>query len=142
MTSLVESKSLLLVPTPSAPAPSSSASCYTWRTDPTVIPSKANSSHFSSQNVSAKQHCPFTPSVCEMCVCVCVCVCVRASLRLNPCLHYVLAFFFLFFFSNYFIAANISISMYIMCVILCLFSALIRRVGALQISIIVIITQA
>ena len=31
-----------------------------------------------------------------------------------------------------------SISMYIMCVILCLFSALIRRVGALQIVIIII----
>ena len=32
-----------------------------------------------------------------------------------------------------------SISMYIMCVILCLFSALNRRVGALQMSIIIII---
>ena len=32
---------------------------------------------------------------------------------------------------------DISISMYIMCVILCLFSALSRRVGALQISIII-----
>ena len=38
-----------------------------------------------------------------------------------------------------FIAENISISMNIMCVILCLFSALSRRVGALQISIITII---
>ena len=38
-----------------------------------------------------------------------------------------------------FIADNISISMYIMCVIQCLFSALSRRAGALQISIIIII---
>ena len=50
--------------------------------------------------------------------------------------------FFFFFFSflhvYIFIADNISISMYIMCVILCLFSALSHRVGALQISIIII----
>ena len=38
-----------------------------------------------------------------------------------------------------FIADNISILMYIMCVILCLFSALSRRVGALQMSIILYI---
>ena len=38
-----------------------------------------------------------------------------------------------------FIADNISISMYILCVILCLFSALSRRVCALQIFIIIII---
>ena len=44
----------------------------------------------------------------------------------------------LFCFTYIFIADNISISMYIMCVILCLFSALSRRVGALQISIIII----
>ena len=45
-------------------------------------------------------------------------------------------FFSLFFLSFY---DNISISMYIMlCYILCLFSALSRRVGALQISIIII----
>ena len=50
-------------------------------------------------------------------------------------IHYVLAFFFIYIF----IADNISISMYIMCVILCLFSALNRRVGALQIYIIIII---
>ena len=37
-----------------------------------------------------------------------------------------------------FIADNIPMSMYIMCVILCLFSALSRRIGALQISIIII----
>ena len=36
------------------------------------------------------------------------------------------------------VSQNISILMYIMCVILCLFSALSRRAGALQISIIVI----
>ena len=46
-----------------------------------------------------------------------------------------------------FIAGNISILMYIMCVLLCLFSALSRRVGALQILtwifiiIIILITQ-
>ena len=36
------------------------------------------------------------------------------------------------------VSQNISISMYIMCVILCLFSTLSCRVGALQISIIII----
>ena len=46
---------------------------------------------------------------------------------------------FSFFLTYIFIADNISISMYIMCVILCLFSALSRRVCALQISIISII---
>ena len=40
-----------------------------------------------------------------------------------------------------FIADNISISMSFVCVILCLFSALSRRVGALQISIIIIIIK-
>ena len=39
----------------------------------------------------------------------------------------------------FFIADNISISMYIVCVILCLFSALSRRIGAVQMSIIIII---
>ena len=42
--------------------------------------------------------------------------------------------FFLFFFDNIFI------SMYIMCV--CLFSALSRRIGALQTSIIIIINES
>ena len=46
---------------------------------------------------------------------------------------------FPFFLIYIFIVDNISISMYIMCGILCLFSALSRRVGALQISIIIII---
>ena len=54
----------------------------------------------------------------------------------RTCLHYVLAFSF---FPIYiFVAENISVSMYIMCVTLCFFSALSRRVGALQISIIII----
>ena len=92
-------------------------------------------------NISAKQHCPSPLSVCTVyvCVCVCVCVCVRTSfayLRLNPCLHYELAFSF--FLTYIFIADNVSTSMYIMCVILYLFSALSCRVGALQISIIII----
>ena len=34
------------------------------------LPSKANSRHFSSQNISAKQHCSSAVSVCKMCVCV------------------------------------------------------------------------
>ena len=46
--------------------------------------------HFSSQNISLKQHCPSPLQVCTvcLCVCVCVCVCVCASclqLCLNPC---------------------------------------------------------
>ena len=57
------------------------------------------------------------------------------------CLHYVLAFLFSFFLTYIFIADNITMSLYIMCVILCLFSALSRRVGSLQISIIVIINR-
>ena len=42
------------------------------------LPSRANSRHFSSQNISAKQHChcPSPLSVCTICVCVRVCVCV------------------------------------------------------------------
>ena len=53
-------------------------------------------------------------------------------------IHYVLAFLN-FLYTYIFIADNISISMYVTCVILCLFSALSRRVGALQISIIIIV---
>ena len=47
------------------------------------LPSKVNSRHFSSQNISVKPHCPSLPSVCTVCVCVCVCVCacVRACER-------------------------------------------------------------
>ena len=47
--------------------------------------SKANSRHFSSENISAKQHCPSPLSVCTVCVCVCVCVCVRACVRACVC---------------------------------------------------------
>ena len=46
-----------------------------------VNTSKANSRHFSSQNILAKQHCPSPLSICNVCVCVCVCVCVRARVR-------------------------------------------------------------
>ena len=67
--------------------------------------------------------------MCE-CVCVCVCVCVCGGGR------------FIFFPIYIFVADNISISRYIMCVILCLFSALSRTVGALQISIIIVITSS
>ena len=47
------------------------------------LPSKANSRHFSSQNISAKQCCPASIPVCTVCVCVCVCarVCMRACVR-------------------------------------------------------------
>ena len=79
-----------------------------------------------------------------LCVCVCVCVCVCARIfcvvTLEPLSTLCVSFFYLFFFTlHIFIADNISILMYIMCVILCLFSALSRRVGTLQISIIIII---
>ena len=68
------------------------------------LPSKANSRHFSSQNISVKQHCHSSLSVqfvcvyvcvcvcvCVCCVCAraCVCVCVRACVR--ACVH---VFFF------------------------------------------------
>ena len=51
-----------------------------------------------------------------------------------------LAFFFFSYIYTFFIADNIFISMYIMCVILCLFSTLSCKLGALQISIIIITT--
>ena len=60
-----------------------------------------------------------------VCVCVCVCVCISDIVFKNPCRYLLLCLI------------TFSISMYIMCV--CLFSALSRRVGALQISIIIII---
>ena len=78
--------------------------------------------------------------VCEVCVCVCVCVraCARArahifrTVTLEPSCTLCVSFFLLFFLHTFFIADNI------MCVILCLFSAFSRKVGALQISIIII----
>ena len=36
------------------------------------LPSKVNSRHFSSQNISVEPHCPLLPSVCTVCVCVCI----------------------------------------------------------------------
>ena len=60
------------------------------------------------------------------CVCVCVCVCIFCIIMLEHLSIY-----------TYFFLKAFSVSMYIMCV--CLFSALSRRVGALQISIIIII---
>ena len=66
----------------------------------------------------------------SVCVCMrvhaCVCACVCVWLCLNPCwcLHRVLITF--------------SISVYTMYVILCLFSTLSRRVGTIQIPIIII----
>ena len=101
--------------------PRHQALCYS-------LPSKANSRHFSSLNISVKPHCPSLLSVCTVCVCVraCVCVlCVHVHLLHNYAWTLVDIYIFIFW-------DNISISMYIMCV--CLFSALSRRVGALQIS--------
>ena len=62
--------------------PSHQALCYSR-------PSKANSEHFSSLNVSVMQHCPSPMSVCTMCVCVCcvcVCVCILHVVLLEPLL--------------------------------------------------------
>ena len=118
---------------------------YIWNNLPKdirllTLSSKANSRHFSSQNISVKPHCPSLLSVCTvfvcMCVCVCVCACVRACVRacvlacVRACIFYITTLehlsiytlFLLFFF---------SISMY-MCMLVQ------RRVGALQISIIII----
>ena len=44
------------------------------------LPSKANSRHFSSRNISVEQHCP-SPYQSVQCVCVCVCVCASARAR-------------------------------------------------------------
>ena len=68
-------------------------------------------------------------------------LCVRRTLfHQTHWLHYVLAFIKCFFkaFLIFLLLVTFSISMYIMCVTLCLFSALSCRVGALQISIIII----
>ena len=59
-----------------------------------------------------------------VCVCVCVCLCVCVCVCVTP------------FKKNKKTIITFSISMYIMCV--CLFSALSHRVGALQMSIIII----
>ena len=103
------------------------------------LPSKANSRHFSSQNISAMPISLYS-------VCVCVCVCVRARIFCINVLYckafralstLCVSFFFFLFSYIFLIADKKSISMYIICVILCLFSTLSRRVGALQISIII-----
>ena len=89
------------------------------------LPSKANSRHSSSQNISAKQHCPSPLSVC-MCVCVYTCVHFLHSYAwalVEVCIMFLCVFFSLFFLITF------SISVYIMCVILCLDSALSRWVG-------------
>ena len=96
--------------------------------------SKANSRHFSFQNISATQRVCVCVCVCIFCINVLYCKAFEVEVR-RTCLHYVLAFSF--FLYTFFVANNISISMYIMCVILCLFSASSHRVGALQISIII-----
>ena len=68
------------------------------------------------------------------CVCVCVCVCIFCVVMLEPFFFFLFSFFVLLLLL---FLITFSISMYIMCV--CLFSALSRRVGALQISMIIII---
>ena len=88
------------------------------------VPSKVNSRHFSSQNISVKPHCPSLLSVCTVCVCVCVraythvhaCVCVHVQLLHNNAWTLVN----IYIFKNLFLI-TFSISMYIMCV--SLFSA-------------------
>ena len=62
-------------------------------------------------------------------MCVCVSVCVSSIVFKNPCQYLFSSFFWILF----------SILMYIMCV--CLFSVLSRRVGTLQISIIIIMAN-
>ena len=49
------------------------------------LPSKVNSRHFSSQNISVKPHCPSLPSVWTVCVCVCVCECVCVCVCVYVC---------------------------------------------------------
>ena len=49
------------------------------------LPSKANSRHFSSQNISVKSHCPSLLSVCYS-VCACVRACVRACVCVCVCI--------------------------------------------------------
>ena len=74
-------------------------------------------------------------------MCVCVCVCARARIFCIVTLETMSTLcvgFFVFIF-YFLLLITFSISMYIMCVILRLFSALSRRVGALQIFIIIII---
>ena len=102
-----------------------------------TLPSKANSRHFSSQNISGKRHCPSPLSVYTVCVCVCVCVWVCVRARACVCVHllhscawtlvdvYIMCQLFVK------LLITFSILMYIMCVILCLFIALSRRVGTL-----------
>ena len=52
------------------------------------LPSKANSRHFSSQNIAVKPHClhscQFVQCVC-VCVCVCVCLCVCVCVYVCVC---------------------------------------------------------
>ena len=50
------------------------------------LPSKANSSHFSSHSTSVKPHCPSLLSICTVCVCVCVCVCLCVCVCVCVCM--------------------------------------------------------
>ena len=68
------------------------------------LPSKANSRHFSSQNISAKQHCLSPLWVCAVCVCVCVCVCARifCIVTLEPLSTLCVSFSFLFSYIHFY----------------------------------------
>ena len=99
---------------------------------PLSLPSKANSRHFSSQNVSVKQHCP---SVCTV-YSTCVSVCIFCIVTLEPLSTLCVSSFIYIYILFYFIADNISISMYSMCVILWLLAPSCRA-GALHISFII-----
>ena len=101
------------------------------------LPSKANSRHFSSQNISVKPHCPSLPSVCTVYVCVRAYMCVRACVCVCMCIFCIIMHEHLLIYTFFFFLITFSILMYIMCV--CLFSALSHRVGALQISMVIII---
>ena len=63
------------------------------------LPSKANSRHFFSQNISVKPHCPSLLSVCTVCVCV---FCIVTCDTLSICFLFLITF---------------SISMCIMCML-------------------------
>ena len=71
------------------------------------------------------------------CVCVCVRACMRACVRACVCIFCIIMLEHLSIYTYLLFWITFSISMCIMCV--CLFSALSRSLGALQISIIIII---
>ena len=87
-------------------------------------------------SVSLYSVCVCVRACVRACVCVCACVCIFCIVTLEPLLMSTVCVRLIYFI---FIAVTFSISMYVMRVILCLFSALSRRIGALQISVSIII---